>query len=175
VVSVTCVVLLLLGIGAAVLVPRLSSSSGTPTPAAGGGVIGHVLFLHSSAAPAGVFNQLQIDLTGVQPPPSGQLYYAWLTQANSEAARIPHWQLQVQNGAIHALYTANPPQTDLLTGSDGFLITTEDVGSPPVIPIPAPARHLYYALIPHPLPASLSFEVKPCPANGASSVPAPCL
>jgi serine/threonine protein kinase len=175
VVSVACVVLLLLGIGAAVLVPRLSSSSGTPTPTAGGGVIGHVLFLHSSAAPAGVFNQLQIDLTGIQAPPSGQLYYAWLTQANSEAARIPHWQLQVQNSAVHALYTANPPQTDLLTGSDGFLITTEDAGSPPVIPIPAPARHLYYALIPHPLPASLSFEVKPCPANGASSVPAPCL
>jgi len=174
-VSVACVVLLLLGIGAAILVPRLSSVSGTPTPRAGGGVLGHILFLHSSAAPTGVFNQLQIDLAGMQPPPSGQLYYAWLTQADSEAARIPHWQLQVQNGAVHALYTATPPQVDLLTGSDGFVITTEDASNPPVIPIPAPARHLYYALIPHPLPASLSFEVKPCPANGASNAPAPCL
>lgn len=174
-VSVACVILLLIGIGAAVLVPRLSSLSGTSTPTAGGGVVGHILFLHSSAAPGGVFNQLQIVLTGVHSPPSGQLYYAWLTRASSEAATIPHWQLQVQSGAVHALYTANPPQTDLLTGSDGFLITTEDATNQPVIPIPAPARHLYYALIPRPLPAPPSFEVKPCPTNGVGSAPAPCL
>ncbi len=173
-VSVVCAVVLLLGIGAAVLVPRLSSSSGTPTPTAGSGIVGHIVFLHSSAAPKGVFNQLRVDLTGLQAPPSGQLYYAWLTQANSEAATIPHWLLQVQNGAAHAVYTANQPQTDLLAGSDGFLITTEDASNPPVIPIPAPARHLYYALIPHPLPASPSFEVKPCPANVTSNSPAPC-
>ena len=174
-VSVACLVLLLLGIGAAVAAPRLFLRSGTPAPVVSGGVVGHILFIHNASAPKGIFNQLQIDLTGVTSPSSGQLYYAWLTQANSEAATIPHWQLQVQNGAVHALYTTSSPQVDLLAGSDGFLITTEDAGSPPVIPIPAPSRHLYYALIPRPLPASPSFAVRPCPVNGAGNIPAPCL
>lgn len=174
-ISVACIALLLLGTGAAIAVPRLFTRSGTSTPVASASVIGKILFRHSSAAPAGVFNQVQLDLTGVPSPPSGQLYYAWLIQADSEAATIPHWRLQVQNSAVHALYTGSPPQVDLLTGSDGFLITAEDADSVPVIPIPAPARHLYYALLPRPLLASPSFEVRPCPANGTGNVPAPCL
>lgn len=174
-VSVACLVLLLLGIGAAVVAPRLFAPAGAPTVVPGGGALGRILFLRSADAPRGIFNRLQLDLSGVPSPSAGQRYYAWLTQANSEATTIPHWQVQVQGGSVHAVYTAGSSQSDLLAGSAGFLITAEDAGSAPVIPIPAPARHLYYALIPHPLPASPSFEIRPCPTGGTGALPGPCL
>jgi serine/threonine protein kinase len=174
-VSALCLSVLLLGIAAVVVVPRLFAPSSSPAPAASGGVLGRILFVHSATAPPGVFDQLQVDLSGVPSPPAGHLYYAWLTQADSEAATIPHWQLQVLQGAVHALYTASSLHSDLLAGSDGFLITSEDAGSTPVIPIPAPARHLYYALLSHPAPASPAFEVRACPLSGTVHPPAPCL
>jgi len=173
--SALCLGVLLLGIGAVLVVPRLFAPSGPSTPASGGRGIGRILFVHSASAPPGVFDQLQIDLSGLSSPSAGQLYYAWLTQANSEAASIPHWQLQVLQGTVHALYTSSQPHSELLTGSAGFLITSEDASSAPVIPIPAPARHLYYALFSHPAPAPPSFEVRVCPPGGTAQLPAPCL
>jgi serine/threonine protein kinase len=174
-VSALCFILLLLGSGAAIALPRLFAPASTSAGVSGSNASGRILFRHSSTAPQGVFDQLEVDLSGVPSPPAGQRYYAWLTQANSEAAAIPHWQLQVYSGSVQALYTGSSPHDDLLAGSDGFLITTEDASSAPVIPIPAPERHLYYALIPHPLPASPIFAVRSCPVGKTGNPPAPCL
>jgi serine/threonine protein kinase len=174
-VSALCLILLLLGIGAASTLPHLFAPSSPPAGGPGSNALGQILFRQSSSAPQGVFDQLEVDLSGVPSAPAGQRYYAWLTQANSEAAAIPHWQLQVRSGSVQALYTGSSPRDDLLAGSAGFLVTIEDASNAPVIPIPAPARHLYYALIPRPLPASPVFTVRSCPVGGTANLPAPCL
>jgi serine/threonine protein kinase len=173
-VSLGCLALLLLGFGAAVVAPHLfPAPSTTPTPASSA-VAGRILFLSNSYAPKGVFNTLQIDLTSISYPPSGLVYYAWLISANSETPTIPHWSLQVNNGAIHALYTSPAPQTDLFTFGDRLLITTEDAANTPVIPYPLPVRHLYYAIISHTPTSSPSFAVRYCPTSNVDSASNPC-
>ncbi|HEY3992314.1 MAG TPA: protein kinase [Ktedonobacteraceae bacterium] len=172
--SVTCVVLLLLGLGAFVIGPRLAHSGGTPPPLTNDGIVGRILFLSSSSATRGVFDELQIDLNNVPSPPAGQVYYAWLTQSNSEASMVPHWPLQVNNGTIHDLYTSSSPQTNLLPSSDLFLITRETSASTPVIPYPSPSGHIYYALITHLPTTTPSFAVRNCPTSNVNSAANPC-
>lgn len=173
VVSLSCVVLLLLGLGVAV-VPRLFSASGVPTPPAQHGIVGQVRFLSNSSAAQGVFNEVQIDLSHVPSPPAGQIYYAWLAQADSEALMVPHWPLQVENGSIHDLYTSVPPQTNLLSGSNLLLITAEDARNEPVVPYPSPDRHYYYAAIAYTNTASPTFDVRGCPTSNVNSATNPC-
>jgi serine/threonine-protein kinase len=173
VICLICVVLLLLGTGAAVLGPRLFSSTATPTPAANGDVFGQIHFLSSSVTTQGSFDELQIDLHNVAPPPAGQIYYAWLTQTNNEL-RAPHWPLQVKNGTIQNLYTSEPPRTDLLSASNLFLISAEATTSTPVVPNLTLALHFYYALLTHPAPSSPAFEVKSCPTSNINSATNPC-
>lgn len=174
VICLICVGLLLLGTGAAVLVPRLFPASGASTPTTSSSVFGQIRFLSSSSAARGTFDELQVDLSNVPPPPAGQVYYAWLTQANSESPTVPHWLLQVNNGTIHYLYTSVPAQTNLFPASNLFLISAESTSSTPVVPDPEPALHFYYALITHPAPASLTFAVKGCPTNNINSATNPC-
>lgn len=171
------ILVLLLGLGAAVLAPRLLTSSGTPTPTPTitAGITGQILFQHSSSAPANTFDTLQVDLSNVVPPPAGQIYYAWLIPTNNESVIAPHWQLQVNNGAIHSHYTSNIPHVNLFLASQLFLITSEDTAnlSTPVVPNFALPQRLYYAPITHntAIP-SPSFPVRHCPAGTTNN---PCL
>jgi serine/threonine protein kinase len=166
-----CVLLLLVGIGAVSLRAGLFSQHATSTPTTvASTVIGQITFASSPGAPHGTFDQVRVDLTHVPSPPAGTTYYAWLEQSNSETVAIPHWQLSVVNGAVHAGYS-NPQHINLLTSSKLFLITEEDASISPVIPIPASDRHLYYAPISASSAATPVFEVRPCPpANSAGNV-----
>lgn len=173
--SLGCVVLLLLGLGTAVVLPRLSSLSGTPTPPPGGVSVGQIRFLSNASAGQGILNEVQTDLSNVQSLPAGLVYYAWLRQANSESPTTPHWPLQVQNGIIHYLYTSTLPQTNLLTTSNLFLITAENASIAPVVPNPSPARHYYYATLTQTTASSPTFTVKSCPTSNVNSPNNPCL
>ncbi|HXR65464.1 MAG TPA: protein kinase [Ktedonobacteraceae bacterium] len=176
VVSAICIALLFLGLGGALLVPRFFHTLSTPTTTSdtNSGISGHILFLSSSPGAKSVFNELQIDLSNVPPVPAGQVYYAWLMQADSEASIIPHWPLQESNGTIHDLYTSSSPQLNLLAASNLFLVTAEDASSTPIIPYPLPARHLYYALITHTSSVSPTFAIKSCPTSNVNSATNPC-
>lgn len=156
------------------VVPRLFSSSAPPTPAAASAVAGRILFSRSSHVPYNVFDQVQVDLTNVPSPPGGETYYAWLEQANSEAPAIPHWSLQVKNGAINMLYTGSAVQGDLYTPSVMFLVTAENAGGSPIVPIFEPNRHLYYALITHTSTAEPVFEIRRCLQGNANGQANPC-
>ncbi|HEX7734702.1 MAG TPA: protein kinase [Ktedonobacteraceae bacterium] len=173
-ICLVCVGVLLLGLGAVIAAPRLFSSPASSTPAARDEVVGQLRFLSSASAPAGTFDEVQIDLNNVQPSPAGQVYYAWLAQENSEALTVPHWQIQVSNGALHEHYTSSPPRTNLLASSTLFLITGEDASGTPFVPYPSPARHYYYALITHTAMSSPAFEVKRCPTSNVNSASNPC-
>lgn len=174
-VCLICVGVLLLGLGAVIAAPRLFSSPASSTPAVHTEVAGQIRFLSSTPGSPGTFNAVQIDLNNVQPAPAGQVYYAWLTQENSEALAVPHWPLQASNGALHDRYTSSSAQTNLLSGSKLFLITGEDASGTPVVPYPSPARHYYYALITPTTASAPTFEVKKCPTSNVNSTSNPCL
>ena len=164
---IACVILLLLGVGAFSLYPLLSSKHGPTTTNSAGAGGGSIAFKSSPNAPPNTFDELQIDLENIPPPPANTTYYAWLESSNSEALAVARWPLQISNGALHHLYSSNPPYTELLANSSTFLITAEtDASSSPVIPIPDPHRHFYYAIIPpHTSSSSPTFEVKPCSSS----------
>jgi len=166
VVLIACVLLLLVGIGAFSVFPLLSSKHGSTTTNSAGAGVGQIAFSRSSNAPPNTFDQLQIDLENIPPPPANTTYYAWLESSNSEAQAVSRWPLQISHGALHHPYPSNSPHTDLFANSYTFLITAEDANSSLVIPIPDPSRHFYYAIIsPHTPSSTLTFEVKPCPSS----------
>ena len=175
VVSVACVLLLLLGLGATGVISHLFPASSASTPVASSGIAGQLLFLSNSSAPKGTFNELQIDLTRVPTPPAGQVYYAWLTQANSESETVSHWPLQVDsNGTIHDLYTSSSPQTNLFIVSNRLLITAEASSVQPDVPTFVLTQHFYYASITHTSTISPTFAIKNCPTNNVNSATNPC-
>ncbi len=167
---IACVILLLLGVGAFSLYPLLSSKQGSTTTNSAGAGVGSIVFSRSSNAPPNTFDQLQVNLQHILPPPAGKTYYAWLESSSIEAV-FPHWELQVSNGGVHALYSSNAGYTDLLANSTLFLITEEDAGTIPVTPSFTLRTHLYYAKIAHTPSSSHTFDVKPCPSSNAGN---PC-
>ncbi len=177
VLALVLICLLLLVVPGAVLVPRLftSSGQGTPSASAGGQKVGTLRFLSSASAAYGVFDQVQIDMQPVPSAPAGKVYYAWLTQQDSEAPSLPHWVLQVKNGAIHGVYTSSAPGANLLSKSNRLLITTEDATSSPVVPYASLSGHLYYAQIDEHATTTPSFEIKTCPTGNLDSSNNPCL
>ncbi len=168
---ITCVFVLLAGLGA-FAAPRLFSqqngNNGQHTPAS---VVGHITFMASSNTARNTYDQLQIALTSISTPPAGKTYYAWLENAAGDASNIQHWPLQVAQNAINGTYQSNPPGTDLLAGTTLFLITVEVSGSTPVIPTPDLNAHLYYAPISHSTSSQPTYDVKQCPSNGTN----PCI
>jgi len=169
---IACVLLLLVGVGAFSVYPLLSSKNGSTTTNSAGAGVGSIAFSRSSNASPNTFDQLRIDLANILLPPAGKTYYAWLESPNSEPSAIPHWELLVSNGGVHALYSSNAGYTDLLANNTLFLITEEDANSLPVIPFPDPKRHLYYAIISP--SSSHTFEVKPCPSSNQGNAVNPC-
>jgi serine/threonine protein kinase len=175
--AIACVLIALVGVSAFTVLPGLLNGHAavTPTTAASDGVVGHITF-GSTTPGSTLYNQLRIDISPIAPPPAGSVYYAWLgnTSSNNEVSIYPHWPLQVVNGAVHGLFTSTSstqPHTNLLTSSNWFLVTAEQATSTPIVPLPSPTAHLYYALIPHASTSSTTFEVRPCPTSGQSVSP----
>src|SRR5216683_5838647 len=121
---IACVLLLLVGVGAFSVFPLLFAKHAPTTTNSAGAGGGSIVFSRSANAPPNTFDQLQIDLENILPPPAGETYYAWLESSAPETV-IPHWELQVSNGGVHALYSSNVGPIDLLANSSVFLITEE--------------------------------------------------
>ncbi len=170
---IACVLLLLVGVGAFSVFPLLSSKHGSTTTNSAGAGGGSIVFKRSPNAPPNTFDQLQINLTNILPPPAGETYYAWLESSTPEVV-LPHWELQVSNGGVHALYSSNAGYTDLLANSRVFLITEEDAGTAPTVPSFTLSTHLYYAKISYTASSSPTFEVKPCPSSNQGNAGNPC-
>jgi eukaryotic-like serine/threonine-protein kinase len=170
-----CIVLLLVGVGAFTVTRLLSQKNAPTTQNSSGSVFGHITFLASPNASHNTYDQLQVTLNNIQSPPAGKTYYAWLENSNSEANVIPHWQLQVANGSVHATYQGDAQHADLLAQNTLFLVTAEDTGTTPIIPSPDLNTHLFYADISHSTSSSPIFEVKQCPSGGTNNSANPCI
>ncbi len=167
------VILLLAGISAFTVFPRLFSQHVTTSPTLPDVVVGRISFVHSANAPRNTFNQLKIDLEHIAPPRANTAYYAWLVNSNSpESAFPPHWLLQFSNGSIHSPPNnySSPNYPDLYTQSDQFLVTEENLANTPVVP----GRPIYYAIISHISTSSPTFDVQQCPVSSSKSAASPC-
>lgn len=155
-------IIVVLGSGlAALLLTTHTQSPPSPPPV---GQVGHILFTHSTTAPTGSYDTLQITLTTLAAPPANYTYYAWIDATNVENT-YPHWQLTVQNGSVQATGLTDPSYNrgNLLAQPGLFLITRElTTGQPPIIPNLEPGSRLYYAQI---TPGNTSFSLQACPAG----------
>jgi serine/threonine-protein kinase len=163
---VACVVLLLVAISAFFVYPQLAANKVSTTPTPTSGSVGHITFIHGPNAPINTYNQLQIQLSNLQPPPAGKSYYAWLVSSNSESIFPLKWELQVSNGAVNYLTPVDPNNPDLYPKYTQFLVSLENTGTPN--DIADPVSRLYYANLPPTSSAPPTFEVKGCPTSGAN-------
>jgi len=127
-------------------------------------VSGHLMFFRSTN---GNYNQLQIDINNVPPPPQGYVYYAWLvgnTLENSPA----HWPLVYNKGTLSLTKQSYPGYTNLFQPNSLFLVTKESAGSSPVVPYTDPQARLYYAQIS--TTSNTLFDIKPCPSSSTANV-----
>lgn len=155
--------LLLLAGGAGIFALQTTSTPPVgPTP-----VVGHVTFFHSTSASVGNYDQIEIDMRNVPPPPQGYVYYAWLVSNTLENSPA-RWQLAYNNGTLHLNKQSYPGYTNLLKPGTLFLVTKETIGSSPAVPYTDPQARLYYAQIPN---ASLTnFTIKSCPTSSTTNV-----
>src|SRR5450432_521516 len=153
--SMLFLILLLAG-GAGIIALQATN---TP-PATSAPIAGHVVFYHSTTAAIGNYDQIEINISNVPPPPQGYVYYAWLVSNTLENSPA-HWQLAYNNGTLHLNKQSYTGYANLLKAGTLFLVTKESVGSTPTIPYTDPQARLYYAQIPN---ASLTrFDIKSCP------------
>jgi len=153
--SLFFVVLLVSGAISFALFSRSNPPATADTP------VGQIHFIQSGQAPAGSYNQVQIDLHAIPDPPQGKVYYAWLESASTEADR-PHWPLTVNNGTVHATNLNYSGYPNLLLPNRILLITTESNTTPPIVPYPYsdPNAPRYYAIL---TPTSATtFDIKKC-------------
>ncbi len=123
-------------------------------------VIGHAFFLNSGRlngnSSQGLNDELQIDLSNLPDPATGQSYYAWLLgdSSSTEQAPIPLGRLTVARGSVHLLYSGNGQHTNLLGFISRFLIIEDDSHNPTGDPLLNQSSWRYYAAIPQiPAPA----------------------
>jgi serine/threonine protein kinase len=125
---IALIVLLTLAIIGGTLGAFFLSNKGNANPTASGNSSNRVFFqdgtLHN--------DQLRINMQNIAPPPDGQTYFAWLEDAALQTQ--PLGALAVQNGSVSFLYQGDSKHTNLISITQGILITTEDIGQIPQKP-----------------------------------------
>ena len=146
------------------LIARMLLFPSSTTPLAGETVIGHVSFIKNGASQN--YNAVQIDIAHVPELPQGMAYYAWIELMNGQASENtipPHWQLTVNNQAIHTSPLTFAGFDNLYVPLSLFLITREQTDNPPIVP--DPVARLYYARV-----TSTTLDLKQCPASNTGNV-----
>jgi serine/threonine protein kinase len=132
--SIALVALLVFVIVGGTLGAILLSNKGNGNPAASSNSSNRIFFQDGSLHN----DQLHIDMQNIAPPPDGQTYFVWL-QDTAQQLR-PLGALSVQNGKASFMYQGDSKHTNLISLTQGVLITTEDVGKTPQ----GPSDHKVY-------------------------------
>ncbi len=115
------------------------------------GIVGHAVFTSSHQFTAqgmpAINDGLQINLQNIPAPASGNSYYAWLQNGESETQSIYLGPLNVNNGAATLTY-ADQNHRDLLAMMSNFLVTEEPAKVPPNNPTLTKAQWRYVAALP---------------------------
>jgi hypothetical protein len=135
------VLVALLGAGGVFFLSRSTGSTA---------IVGHASFtssrqLDAQGMPA-INDGLQINLN-IPAPASGNRYYAWLQNSETEAQSIYLGSLDVNNGSVSMAYT-DPAHRDLLAIMSNFLVTEEAANVIPNTPSLDKGHWRYYATLP---------------------------
>ena len=154
---VALVVLSLLVLGGGAVGYFLFYAHGT-TPAsavvAAPKILGRVNFLSSEqvseTSNAGLNDEIELDMHGIQPPAPGNSFYAWLLgdQNSGDSTVILLGKLTLVGGNAHLLYMGDAQHTNLLDIASRFLVTEESATITPVSPSPDYNTWRYYGEIP---------------------------
>src|SRR5581483_4723434 len=116
-------------------------------------VLGRINFLSSEqvseTSNAGLNDEVQLDMHGIQPPAPGNSFYAWLLgdQNAGDSTVIPLGKLTLDAGNAHLLYKGDAQHTNLLGITSRFLVTEESATTTPVAPSPDYNTWRYYGMI----------------------------
>lgn len=128
----------------------LTQGNSTPTTQ----IVGHAFFQNSGqlngSSNQGLNDELQIDLSNLPAPASGQSYYAWLLGDLNASEEIPLnlGRLPVVHGRVNFLYQGDGQHTNLLSFASRFLITEDSTRNPTSDPLLNQNLWRYYAVLP---------------------------
>lgn len=92
-------------------------------------VVGHVFFQDDALGHADV---LRLDIQNVAAPPQNKVYQAWLQENNHHTVSLG--TLTLDNDTASLLYQGDARHTNLLSLTQGILVTTENSGQIPATP-----------------------------------------
>ena len=116
-------------------------------------IFGRVNFLSSEqvseTSNAGLNDEVELNLQGIQPPAPGDSFYAWLLgdQNTGDSTVILLGKLSLVGGNVHLLYNGDAQHTNLLDIASRFLVTEESATTTPVSPSPDYNTWRYYGQI----------------------------
>ena len=101
-------------------------------------IVGHAFFVSSGLlsqnSNQGITDELQINLSNLSDPQSGNSYFAWLLNNHqNDIPAIPLGPLVLNHGQVSMTYI-DPQHSNLLSIYNHFLITEENTNPPPVNP-----------------------------------------
>ena len=117
-------------------------------------ILGRLNFLSSEqvseTSNAGLNDEVELDMHGIQPPAPGYSFYAWLLgdQNSGDSIVILLSKLTIVGGNAHLLYMGDAQHTNLLDITSRFLVTEESATITPVSPSPDYNTWRYYGEIP---------------------------
>lgn len=135
-VMIAALLLLLLVVGSLAASLLLRSSSQPGTLSSSSSVAGHAFFQDDAL---GHNDILRVELQNIPAPPQGKRYFAWLQNVTGQT--VPLGPLSVQNGAARLLYLGDSNHSNLVTTTQGVVVTLENAGN--TTP-PAPSTHRVY-------------------------------
>ncbi|MFL5627979.1 MAG: serine/threonine protein kinase [Ktedonobacteraceae bacterium] len=148
-IAIIAAVLLVLIIGSGLSVFLLSRSTGSTLGSAN--IVGHATFFSSrqldNHGQPGYNDGIQVQLQNVANPPSGNSYYAWLQNDQTEAQSIYLGTLSVNHGVATLTYTDNQHR-NLLGMMSNFLVTEESASVVPNTPSIDKNQWRYFATLP---------------------------
>ena len=124
---ITALLLLLLVIGSAIGASLLLNNKGQ---AANNNGPGQVFFQDDAL---GHDDLLRFDMSNIPSPPNGQNYFAWLQETNNQVQPLGPIIVR-DNGSASLLYPGDAKHTNLLSITQGVIITLERVGDKPQAP-----------------------------------------
>jgi hypothetical protein len=121
-------------------------------PAQSPTIVGHASFTSGQQFTAQgtpiVNDGFQIQLQNIPAPSSGNRYYAWLQDNQTEPVSVYLGALTLNQGVASLTYT-DPQHRDLLATVSNFLVTEESASVPPNTPSVDKGRWRYFATLPN--------------------------
>jgi hypothetical protein len=153
-VMIASILLLLVGFGSGLgifLVLRSPGQTSTKSGTVSASIVGHASFFSSQQLTnqnlSAVNDGIHVQLQHIPAPSSGNRYYAWLQDSQTEPTSVYLGTLNINNGTASLTYT-DTQHRDLLGMTSIFLVTEETASVVPNAPSIDKTKWRYYAALP---------------------------